>query len=131
MRMNQGRVRITVSVTPEVARQLDEQRSHRGLNRSEAVSEAVTDWVKRWIEGDEERITGRSRELERQRKALDDRIRLSSQEIIEALRHQFSSIADFEDSELERRALAALARRRQRERSSGTDHTPVTRRNPR
>lgn len=117
-----AKVRVTVSLDPEVARQLDEQRRGRELNRSEAVEEAVTGWVRQRIEVDQERVTGLSRRLDQQRRELEGQVRLSAQEILEALKSQFSALANFEDRELERRARAALRRRDQRAAPNRTDH---------
>ena len=111
MRRTQGKVRVTVSLPAAVARQLDDQRRGLDLNRSEAVEEAVTGWVHRRIEADQDRATGLSGRLEEQRIALERQVRLSAQEVLEALKYQFSALAVFSDEELERRAEAALRRR--------------------
>ena len=68
-----NRVRMSVSLAPEIARQLDEQQAHKNLNRSEAVEQALKEWIERGIEEDQERLTGfnywmyqRQKELEEQ-----------------------------------------------------------------
>ena len=116
MQSNHQRVRITVSIPAEVARQLDEQRAHTEMNRSEAVAEAVTEWVERGIEADRERITGQTQAINQLRRELVAQTMLSVQEIAEMLKYQFSGLAGFEDQELERRAREALATRTQVER---------------
>lgn len=113
MRRTQGKVRVTVSLPAAVARQLDDQRRGLDLNRSEAVEEAVAGWVQRRIEADQHRATGLPGRLEEQRLALERQVRLSVQEVLEALKYQFSALAGFSDEELERRAEAALRRREQ------------------
>ncbi len=105
------RVRVTVSLPAAVARQLEDQRRGTGMNRSEAVEEAITAWVRRRIETDQDLATGLSERLEAQELALRRQVRLSAQEVLEALKHQFSALANFSDEELERRAGAALERR--------------------
>lgn len=115
MKRDRGKVRVTVSLSASVARQLEDQRRGLDLNRSEAVEKAVDEWVRRGIQADQERVTGLSQRLEEHHleleRVMERRVMLSTQEVLEMLKYQFSALADFSDDELERRAEAALRRR--------------------
>ncbi len=114
MSNNHRRVRISVSIPEEVARQLDNQRGYIGMNRSEAVAEAVTEWVARGIESDEEKISGQRSAIEAARREILAQTKQSAQELIQLMRHQFSSVAEFDDAEIERLGAVAIAKREQR-----------------
>lgn len=99
--------RVTVSLPAQMLRELDRHAEAVNLNRSEAVELAVEGWVQTRIEGDQERISHLSRRLAQ----VESTVELAGQEIAEMLRMQFSGLAGVEDSDLQRRAKAALRRR--------------------